>query len=70
MGVDGLASACAAVALPVIAMGGMTRDTAAQVASTGCHGIGSMGHVFPEEADADLTETRTQDLLSAFSGSR
>lgn len=70
VGVDGLASACAAISLPVIAMGGMTRETAAQVASTGCHGFGAMGHVFPEEADADLTETRTQGLLSAFSESR
>jgi len=70
LGVKGLAAACAAVRLPVIAMGGLTCDTAAPLASTGCHGIGSMGHVFPEEADADLTEERAHGLISAFSGSR
>ncbi|MEC8193489.1 MAG: thiamine phosphate synthase [Myxococcota bacterium] len=70
LGIERLAAACAAVKLPVIAMGGLTSDTAPQAASTGCHGIGSMGHVFPEEADADLTEERARGLIAAFSGSR
>ena len=70
LGIEGLASACAAVGVPVIAMGGLTRDTAVRVTETGCHGIGSMSHVFPEDADADLTEDRAYGLISAFSGSQ
>jgi len=56
--------------LPVFALGGISVETAAIAAQSGVHGIASMGHLFPEEADADLTEERAANLISAFLSGR
>lgn len=67
LGPEGIDDAVAQIAIPIIAVGGITADTARQVGHTHCHGIGSMGHLFPGDADADLTQERASSLLAAFS---
>ncbi len=67
-GTDGLQAVISDTAIPVFALGGITDSTAKEVAETGIHGIASMGHLFPDEADADLTEERARALLEAFTG--
>lgn len=70
LGADRLRAIIDSATLPVFALGGIDQDTAALAAQSGAHGVASMGHLFPEEADADLTETRAAGLLSAFLGGR
>ena len=70
LGPDQLRTVLETATLPVFALGGVAEETAALAAKSGAHGIASMGHLFPEEADADLTEDRAAGLLSAFLGGR
>ena len=70
LGPQGIDDAIDQTAIPIIAVGGITTDTADQLGRTRCHGIGSMGHLFPDDADADLTQERASSLLAAFSEAR
>jgi thiamine-phosphate pyrophosphorylase len=49
-GVNALADVAAAVSLPVLAVGGVTRATAPQLAGTGCAGFAAIGW-FMDEGD-------------------
>jgi thiamine-phosphate pyrophosphorylase len=55
-GPDGLADACEAVPIPVIAIGGITRDRVRSVLEAGAHGVAVLSAVAtarnPEQATA------------------
>jgi thiamine-phosphate pyrophosphorylase len=59
-GVDPLVQICAAVPVPVLAIGGITLDRAPQVARTGAAGVAAIGLFLPPEgvpAERHLAET-------------
>ncbi|RRS00226.1 thiamine phosphate synthase [Glycomyces terrestris] len=61
IGLDGLAAVCAAVDLPVIAIGGITAERAAQCRDAGAHGVAVVGAI---SAAADPAAA-TAELLAA-----
>lgn len=60
IGLEGLAAVCAAVDLPVIAIGGITAERAALCREAGAHGVAVVGAIStavdPREATAELLE--------------
>ena len=63
-GVDALAEVCAAVALPVLAVGGITPDRAPEVARAGAAGVAAIG-LFARGTDEELRRT-LDDIREAF----
>nr|WP_091053349.1 thiamine phosphate synthase [Glycomyces sambucus] len=61
IGLDGLAAVCAAVDLPVIAIGGITAERAALCREAGAYGVAVVGAV----AGADDPAAATAELLAA-----
>ncbi|GAA1668155.1 thiamine phosphate synthase [Glycomyces endophyticus] len=61
IGLDGLAAVCAAVDLPVIAIGGVTAERAALCREAGAHGVAVVGAI----AAADDLAAATAELLAA-----
>ncbi|MCD0442635.1 thiamine phosphate synthase [Glycomyces sp. A-F 0318] len=61
IGLDGLAAVCEAVDLPVIAIGGITAERAAQCRDAGAHGVAVVGAI----AAADDPGRATAELLAA-----
>lgn len=62
LGIEGLVAAIDPIALPVFALGGITAENAASLTNTDVHGIASLGHLFPTEADADICATNAAAL--------
>ncbi|GAB3644874.1 thiamine phosphate synthase [Glycomyces tarimensis] len=60
IGLDGLAAVCEAVDLPVIAIGGITAERAADCRRAGAHGVAAVGAIStcdnPKRATAELLE--------------
>jgi thiamine-phosphate pyrophosphorylase len=63
-GVETLARACAAVALPVLAIGGMTTSTLARVARAGAAGFAAIG--FFADAAVDALPQEVEQARAAF----
>nr|BFF27528.1 hypothetical protein GCM10025732_54930 [Glycomyces mayteni] len=61
IGLEGLAAVCAAVDLPVIAIGGITAERAALCREAGAHGVAVVGAI----AAADDPAAATAELLAA-----
>ena len=60
LGLDGLEDLANAIDVPVFALGGIDAENMPGVVQTGVHGVGSMGFLFPNDADADVsTENAT-----------
>jgi thiamine-phosphate diphosphorylase len=63
-GVHGLAAAVAAAGpLPVLAIGGVTNDTARQLPASGCAGFAAIGQ-FADVREDDLAATMTAALAA------
>jgi thiamine-phosphate pyrophosphorylase len=65
-GLDGLRDACAAVRLPVVAIGGMTAPRARAAAATGAAGVAAIGLFVPGDPSRDGVETLVRDLRRSF----
>mgnify|MGYP001448492703 CR=1 FL=1 len=66
LGLSGLSAAVEGGHLPIVGIGGITADNAQQVAETGCHGIGVIGHLFPSDVDSDAVAATANRLVNAF----
>lgn len=62
IGLEGLAAVCAAVDLPVIAIGGITASRAAECRAAGAHGVAVVGAI----AAAEDPAAATAELLAAL----
>lgn len=62
LGVAGVTAAISDVSMPVFALGGITAENAASMADTNIHGVASIGHLFPADADADTCATNAAAL--------
>lgn len=70
VGVEGVRAACAAVALPVVAIGGIDARRVADVAAAGASGIAAVDLLF-DVSDAREARARVESARRAFdSGSR
>lgn len=67
LGIDGLRSAIDGIHMPVFALGGLTAESAASLVHTDIHGIASMGHLFPADADADTCAANAAALCTIMS---
>ncbi|WP_100446595.1 thiamine phosphate synthase [Glycomyces xiaoerkulensis] len=71
IGLDGLAAVCAAVELPVIAIGGIDAERAGECRSAGAHGVAVVGAISgadnPKRATAELLEAVGEDVAQSGS---
>ena len=65
IGVDALAAICAAVSIPVVAIGGVGAANAHKVVAAGVAGVAVVSAVFGEEDLAAATERLLQASLDA-----
>lgn len=66
-GLDGLARACAATSLPVVAIGGIDVERAPAIARAGAAGIAAIG-LFASAPDAGAVVARLRDALTVHEG--
>jgi thiamine-phosphate diphosphorylase len=64
LGLDGLKELANSIEIPVFALGGINTDTMPSVVQTGVHGVGSMGFLFPSDADADVSTENASALTN------
>jgi thiamine-phosphate pyrophosphorylase len=55
LGLEGLEELACSVDIPVFALGGIDAENMPGVVQAGVHGVGSMGFLFPNDADADVS---------------
>lgn len=68
IGIEGLREVCAATELPVVAIGGITRENAAQLAGTGITGIAVISAIFADPMhtrDAAKAMREAADIVCA-----
>ncbi len=66
IGLDDLRDLIEGVELPIFAVGGINRENVERIVQLDVYGVGSMGFLFPPQADADLSNECTTALLSVL----
>jgi thiamine-phosphate pyrophosphorylase len=67
LGLEGLDELACSIDIPVFALGGIDAENMPGVMQTGVHGVGSMGFLFPNDADADVS-TENAAVLAGLLG--